>query len=136
SQQIKLLESEIGVQLFNREPRGVTLTDAGITFLEHARALTEGAKAAVRETVERSSGSIGTVRIAAINSAMFNTMPVVLKCLRDSFAGLNVSVSEMGSQAQIKALLHKEVDLGLMSQPAPTPGLRIDKIYTEKLCVA
>jgi DNA-binding transcriptional LysR family regulator len=134
SQQIKLLEAELGVQLLQRGPRGVTLTDAGKTFLVHARSLTEGVKTALRATTETASGTIGTVRIACINSALFSIMPTVLKHLRRQFASLDLSVTELGSQAQVGAILHGEVDLGIMHLTRPSPGLRIEKMLAEPLC--
>ena len=134
SQQIKLLEEELGVRLLKRGPRGVTLTDPGMTFLVHARSLMEGMKTAVRVTAETASGSIGTVRIGCINSALFSLMPEILKRLRRQFSSLDLSVTELGSQAQIGAILRGELDLGIMHLTRPSPGMRIDKLFAEPLC--
>lgn len=134
SQQIKLLEEELGVQLLKRGPRGVTLTDPGKTFLLHARSLTEGMKTAIRVTTEMASGSIGTVRIGCINSALFSIMPAILKHLRKQFTSLDVSVTELGSQAQVGAILHGELDLGILHLTRPSPGLQIEKLFAEPLC--
>src|SRR5262245_1478076 len=79
--QITALEDEVGARLFERSSRGVTLTEAGKTFLEHAKVVladVERARQAVRDTsaVPRGDVVIGfptTVALAA-------TVPVVRAC--------------------------------------------------------
>jgi DNA-binding transcriptional LysR family regulator len=46
SRQIRRLEDELGAVLFVRTPRGMTLSEAGMIFLEHARGILEGVRAA------------------------------------------------------------------------------------------
>lgn len=136
SQQIKLLEQELGVVLVKRLARGAALTDSGKTLLAHARSLIDGSKAAVRETIETASGTIGAVRLGTINSALFSIMPMALRQLQKKFAALEVSVVELGSQAQVRAILRDELDLGVVHLTNPTVGLRLEKLLTEPVCAA
>ena len=134
SQQIKLLEEELGARLVHRTVHGATLTEPGKVFLRHARMLVEGAKAAARETGEVASGSIGTVRIGCVNSALFTTMPRILSHLRRVLPSIDVSVVEAGSQSQVKSLLADEIDLGLLHRTHPMPGLRFETLMSERFC--
>jgi len=65
SQQIKALERDLGVRLFDRDHRSVTLTPAGAALLPHARALLEGADD-LRNLAERIAGS-EAVRLGYVN---------------------------------------------------------------------
>src|ERR1700752_2021073 len=62
STQIRGLESELGVQLFERHPRGVVLTETGSVFLERARAALAAADAAGATGRDMEDGLVGGVR--------------------------------------------------------------------------
>jgi DNA-binding transcriptional LysR family regulator len=134
SQQIKLLEDELGVRLFNRGPRGVSITEPGRVFLAHARSLTEGAKVAIQETVEMAAGKSGTVKIGTVNSALFSIVPGILKDLNARFPLLKTSLMEMGSQDQINAILRDDLDLGIIHMTNATPGIQAERFFSERLC--
>jgi DNA-binding transcriptional LysR family regulator len=69
STQIRRLESELGVQLFERHTRGVDLTDAGELFVERARAVLEAADAARSTGHDLAEGLVGIVRLGIVTGA-------------------------------------------------------------------
>src|SRR3954469_20581593 len=69
STQIRRLESELGVQLFDRHTRGVDLTDAGELFLERARAALAAADAARSTGHDLAEGLVGSVRLGVVTGA-------------------------------------------------------------------
>jgi DNA-binding transcriptional LysR family regulator len=69
STQIRRLESELGVQLFERHTRGVDLTEAGELFLERARAALAAADAARSTGQDLAEGLVGTVRLGIVTGA-------------------------------------------------------------------
>jgi DNA-binding transcriptional LysR family regulator len=69
STQIRRLESELGVQLFERHTRGVDLTDAGELFLERARAALAAAEAAQSTGRDLEAGLVGSVRLGMVTGA-------------------------------------------------------------------
>src|SRR6201994_236252 len=68
STQIRRLEAELGVQLFDRHTRGVDLTDAGQLFLERARAALSAADAAGATGRDLEAGAVGTLRVGIATS--------------------------------------------------------------------
>jgi DNA-binding transcriptional LysR family regulator len=69
STQIRRLESELGVQLFERHTRGVDLTDAGELFLERARTALAAAEAARSTGRDLEEGLVGSVRLGIVTGA-------------------------------------------------------------------
>jgi len=69
STQIRRLESELGVRLFERHTRGVDLTDAGELFLERARTALAAADAARATGRDLEEGLVGSVRLGVVTGA-------------------------------------------------------------------
>jgi DNA-binding transcriptional LysR family regulator len=101
SQQIKLLEAEIGTRLFVRKPRGVELTEAGRTLLAHTQRIFENVERAVATTRQVANGARGTIRLGLTTSASLHPLPasavrafrrqypdVTFELVHDSSAGL------------------------------------------------
>ena len=122
-QQITALEHALGARLFDRSSRGVTLTEAGKVFLEHARQVladAERARQAVRDlaTVPRGEVALGlptTVALAA-------TMPILSAC-RAELPEVRLKLVEAYSGFLREWLLAGRLDLSLLFGEAAEPGL-------------
>src|SRR5690349_2095766 len=75
SQQIKSVESQLGVRLFNRTNRGVELTPAGVVFVQEARRVVTAADRAVARTQAVAKGEAGTLRVAYTLATVYETLP-------------------------------------------------------------
>src|SRR3954471_12421721 len=69
STQIRRLESELGVRLFESRPRGVDLTDAGELFLERARTAVAAAELARSTGDDLRAGLVGAIRLGIVSGA-------------------------------------------------------------------
>src|SRR6187455_712812 len=78
STQIRRLESELGIQLFERHTRGVDLTDAGEMFLERARAALAAAEAARNTGHDLEAGLVGSVRLGVATGVAWPGAPEFL----------------------------------------------------------
>ncbi|SCK26178.1 LysR family transcriptional regulator, nitrogen assimilation regulatory protein [Variovorax sp. HW608] len=126
-QQIAALESEVGAQLFNRSSRGVTLTDAGKVFLDHAKVVLsdiERARDAVRElgSVPRGEVAIGlptTVGLTAtvaILSACRTRLPEVRLKVVEAYSGFLREWLQSG-RLDLAVLFGDAIEPGLLKQP-------------------
>src|SRR4051812_31460013 len=78
STQIRRLESELGVQLFERHTRGVDLTDAGELFLERARVTIAAAEAARATGHDLRAGLVGSIRLGLAAGTSWQRAPDLL----------------------------------------------------------
>src|SRR4029453_8955591 len=90
SSQIRRLESELGVRLFERPTRGVDLTDAGELFLERARATLAAADLARATGRDLEAGVVGTVRLGLASETPAPVTPSLLATFARSHPDVEV----------------------------------------------
>src|SRR5215211_7049402 len=134
--QIKRLEEELGVELFERSSRRVVLTDAGRAFLRRAREILNAVEEA-RETVrDAEQGLRGRLEVGFISSATLSLLPPSIRLFRERFAGVELELKELTSAQQIDALYAGEIRVGLVRLPLRAPGLRFEPLQEESFLVA
>src|SRR6476620_4369474 len=94
SQQIAVLEAELGGALLERLPRGVRLTMAGQSFLPEARAAINHANRARRSARMAMGLESGQVQIATSTSTAAGILPPVLRRWQELHPSVEVSLSE------------------------------------------
>jgi DNA-binding transcriptional LysR family regulator len=94
STQIRRLESELGVQLFERHTRGVDLTNAGELFLERARAALAAAEAARSTCRDLEAGLVGTIRLGISTGAGWHHAPELLETFGRERPAVEITVFE------------------------------------------
>ncbi|MEX2158966.1 MAG: LysR family transcriptional regulator [Dehalococcoidia bacterium] len=110
---IQTLERDLGEPLFERNGRGVTLTEVGAVFLPHAqrviKALHDG-----RDAVQSLRQlELGTLRLGAAPTISTYVLPELLKEFRQRYPGLEVSVRTEHSEQIVQMVIEDEVQIGL-----------------------
>ena len=136
SMQIRALEAELGVMLFNRTQRSVALTQAGNALLGEARDILARVDQAVLMTRRVSRGEIGELAIGFISVADYNVLPVVLREFRRAFPLVNLTLRKSTTDAQIRDLLAGRIDVGFVLPPINEPSLESLPILREPLIAA
>ena len=124
SQQIRDLERETGLQLFDRSRRKIMLTQAGRDFLADARAVLDSVAQLERHSTLRATGHLGRltlgVNMAIISPHSFASM---LRAFRRKNPNIKISLMDSLSVRQIEALLTGEIDAGFLRLPSQIPAL-------------
>ena len=95
TQQIQVLEADLGVVLFRRTKRSVALTEAGRRFLEEARATLRQAEQAAQVARQAARGEIGRLEIGYVTSAScLGLIPSVVANFHQEIRGLNCGCTE------------------------------------------
>ncbi|MEU9487974.1 LysR substrate-binding domain-containing protein [Streptomyces decoyicus] len=137
SQQIRSLERELGAELFHRARGHITLTDAGETLLPFARRILADAETARREVQEVARLRRGRLRLGAPPSLCASLVPDVLRAFHTTYPGVELIVTEDGSQDLVRALADGALDLALIITPLPVqaPALVTSDLLREELVV-
>ncbi|MBV9322484.1 MAG: LysR family transcriptional regulator [Chloroflexi bacterium] len=133
SQQIRKLEHELGAPLFHRMKRHVTLTEAGKTFLPHARAVLQRLEEARLEVQELSGLRKGTLAVGAPPSVGTHLLPRALAAFSGRHPGILLSFREAGSRTLVALLEDGELDLAVVIQPIRHPALETHPLLEEEL---
>lgn len=136
SMQIRALEGELGVMLFNRTQRHVALTQAGHALLQEARQILARVEQAVLITRRAGRGEIGELAVGFISVADYNVLPVVLREFRRKFPLVNLTLREATTDAQIRDLIAGRLDVGFLLPPVTEPALETVSILREPLIAA
>lgn len=120
SRQIKDLEDELGVELFERLPNGLKLTDAGESALAHARELLRQASAMIESmhAFARRDQSV-SLKIGFLPTALSGFLAEGLRKFYKTHQHVSVQIFEMTPSAQEEALRDGEIDLALIGSACP-----------------
>ncbi|MBW7981290.1 LysR substrate-binding domain-containing protein [Enterobacillus tribolii] len=123
SQQIRALEERLGVMLFLRAHRRLTLTQAGDAFLHKARLALQAAEDAVQEARRTARGEQGAIAIGHVSSAMFDpTLPALLHTFHQRYPDVNLSLQPASVNDLLNGLKNQSLDLAIIRAPhGPLP---------------
>ncbi|PLT35437.1 LysR substrate-binding domain-containing protein [Bacillus sp. V5-8f] len=133
--QIKNLEKELGVPLFNRNKRNVELTIAGTLFLEEARKLLLQLEHAQNIARWAHRGETGKLVMAFIGSSNYDIIPI-MKGYRKRFPKVEITLLQMYTPVQLEELEKGTIDIGIMRPPSTNTSLNCETIRRERWVAA
>ena len=138
SQQLKAFEMQLGLQLFRRHARGVTLTEGGKVLLADARRILTDVASLERRMMRAGSGLQGRLAVAFTSSAAAHQFtPVVLRACRHQYPDIELSLGEDNAAGIIDALAAGRIDCGLLRLPTAHPdGVVFETLLNEPMLVA
>ncbi len=119
TQAIAGLEQKLGVRLFDRTQRKVSLTAAGAALLPQVQDLLSRASQLPLQARAAAAGDIGRLRLAFVSTVGFGLLPQWVRAFRAQAPGVRLELIEATGDVQIEALQSGRIDAGLLLH---TPG--------------
>lgn len=110
SRQIRSLEEKLGLRLLNRNTRSVTLTPAGILYLQDVRQILTRLDAATASARRAISGETSRLRLSFVGALLQEDLVGILQSFRKVHAGCQLHLTDLPPAAQLEALLANRVD--------------------------
>jgi len=139
TQQIQVLERELGVQLFQRTKRSVRLTVAGRVTLDEAIRTLQQADRTALVAKQAGRGQLGHIEIGFVGSAVFSgVLSKVISRFKQANPIVELRLSELGILQQLNDVGSGRLDLGFVRTPIKSLpiGVGISVLYREPIILA
>jgi DNA-binding transcriptional LysR family regulator len=136
SRQIRELETEMGVMLFDRASRPVRLTEAGRVFHEQAAQVLAGVEQLRRSMARLTTSGRRRFAIGIVGSIVSGAMPGMIRTFRTAAPHVEVQLLELTTLEQVAALKDGRIDIGLGRLHVDDSAIRREVLYDEPLVAA
>lgn len=137
SQQIRLLEEEVGFDLFVRLPRGVELTPAGEAFAQNAAVVLDTLQQGLSHARRIARGELGSISIGLTSSAGFHPLTThLIRAFGAAHPDIEIEMAELNAAELIERLLARQIHLAFLRKPVETPAeLAFTQLLDEPMVV-
>jgi len=136
SAQIKKLETYLGVQLIERQPRKVSLTETGMKIVALARRILQESDEIIALARNDYDPLEGKLKVALIPTIGPYLLPLIARKLRKHLPRLKLMLYEYQTQPLLEKLRAGDIDLGILALPVPLEGLEARALYEENFTLA
>ena len=135
SRQIKQMEQDLGVTLFERNNRRVALTKTGDYLQKELQINLKNLEDILAHSKLIHHGKEGHLTLGFVGSAMLQIIPAILKQFNSKFPKVMFKLEEMDNQKQIEGLLSQEIDVGFVRLERVPRSLEIHTVLKETFCL-
>ncbi|GIV77761.1 MAG: LysR family transcriptional regulator [Litorilinea sp.] len=133
SQQIRQLEEEVGMALFERLPRAIRLTTAGATLAVHARRILQAVEEAQTALAELAGLARGSLRIGVVQTVNAYWMPQLVARFTRQYPAIELHVDELPADDIEAGLLDGTLHVGIGFVPPTSRDIQTESLFTEEL---
>ena len=136
SGQVKKLEDELGVTIFERSNRSVEITPIGVDILDHARQMLEQADAMVQLAQAYQDPLAGKLRVGAIPTLSPYLAPLILRPLQRLYPQMKLVWSEETTDKLTERLHNHEIDAALLATTVDRQEFEVIELFDEPFWIA
>ncbi|MBS0468548.1 MAG: LysR family transcriptional regulator [Proteobacteria bacterium] len=133
---IQALEESLGVPLFLRTPKGMTLTEAGRTLLEEATNLLALAQQAAERTRLAGQGLLGRLDVGLFGSGVLDVIPRILARFHQARPEVKIVLHNLTKTEQLQALRERRITVGFNRLVPEAADIAVETVLREPLMVA
>lgn len=135
SQQVRLMEESLGVQLFDRSGRTTRLTDSGEVYLQYVRRASQEFREAKRAVHDVNDLSRGALRVAVTPTFTTYLVGPLVEAFYSRYPNISLNVREISQEHMEELLLADEIDVGIAFSGTLTSDLDLDHLLVETLAL-
>ncbi len=139
SRQIRDLEDEIGVALFERTAKSVSLTEPGRVFFKEAREVLQRADAAVQKARATANADEGELHVGYSPTPVARMLPKVLRACQRAMPKVHIKLHDLANHENIARLRDGRLQLAFVVRPPKAGvlhGLRYEELMRQQICLA
>jgi DNA-binding transcriptional LysR family regulator len=133
SQQIRALEEEAGVRLFDRQASGIALTEAGRILLTHATSAALTVQQAQRELAALNHEVAGDLHLGASTTIAQYVLPRILGAFLRQYPHVHLSLIGGNTERIVEAVAEERIPLGIIEGPAMRRGLKTERMMQDEM---
>jgi len=136
SKMIVNMEQELGVKLFVRNKRDVSLSPAGVAFLPQAERMMEIYQKAIDDARDAEMGIQGTIKVGFLGSAMQTRLPSIVRAFREKHPKIYLELIDYTFSPLMAALIENKIDVAMLPDKELEfiPKLEKKFIYSDDMC--
>src|SRR4029450_10010802 len=125
SRRVRELEDELGVSLFERHHAGVRITNAGVRFLQEARAALVQLDQAVKTATAAGSGTIGRISIGILSSIGAGHLRDLIEVYHSRHPEVGIQILESASADHVAAVRKRQLDVAFIMDTTDASGCKL-----------
>src|SRR5215472_3679829 len=135
SRRVRELEDELGVSLFERHHAGVRITNAGVRFLQEARAALAQLDQAVKTATAAGSGTVGRISIGILSSLGTGYLRDLIQLYHSRHPEVGIHILESASADNVAAVRKRQLDVAFIMDTTDASGCETLPLWTERIFV-
>jgi LysR family transcriptional regulator, regulator for metE and metH len=133
SHQLKEVEAQVGLDLFDRVGKKMILTNSGKLFLSYSYSILSEIKKLKAEVKRNAAGEIGRIRLTTEATTCYHWLPKILKQYQTEFPNVDVRLSSNPSNKPLKLLVSGKVDFAIVHRVNREKNIEFIEIFTDEV---